>query len=76
MEHAKRATWPNSAPEVVTPAAVTGPLAATMADQKVAHALWIAGLDKQAQTGLLSSSPGPDLCKVPPPPDPLPVPGA
>lgn len=61
MEHAKCATWPNSALEVVTPAVVRVPLAEAMADQKVADGVWIPALDKQAQTGLLSSSPGPDL---------------
>lgn len=59
-----------------SPAAVTVPLAATMAERKVAHGVWTPSPDKQAQTGLLSSPPGPDLCKVPPAPDPLPVPGA
>ena len=41
-------------------------MAATMADQKGARAFWIPGLDKRAQTGLLSFSAGLDLYKVPP----------
>lgn len=34
------------------------------------------GFQLLTKSRLLSSSPGPDLNKVPPPPDPLPVPGA
>lgn len=36
----------------------------------------ITALCKRAQTSLPSCSPGPDLWKAPPPPDPSPLPGA
>lgn len=72
MKHAKYATWPHSALEVATPVVGT----VSLAHQKATDDLWTQGLDKQAQAALLSSSPGADLERYPPPPDLLPVPGA
>ncbi|XP_008289922.1 leucine-rich repeat and IQ domain-containing protein 1 [Stegastes partitus] len=53
---------------------------ATVATEAVCRELTcsavILGPCKQAKAKLPSCSPGPDLCKAPPPPDPSPVPGA